>query len=146
MQRISETPINLARRAERALAAIDAQFVLDLGLIADYGRGSLVAIFAGWCRCLEAWCIFFAHGGSFFSRVLAFVREWEKQTSYLFRECNIFRVHLAPSQGGTTKLSEAALTGAKGRDNGKTGVANSSTCCLRGLRVCVVWGCGIESQ
>ena len=41
MQRISETPINLARRAERALAAIDAQFVLDLGLIADYGRGSL---------------------------------------------------------------------------------------------------------
>ena len=76
-----------AARVERALAAIDAQFVLDLGLISDYGA-----------LCLRVLRRFDAHSNDP-SLTRSSIREWERQTSYLFRECNIFRAPLAPSQG-----------------------------------------------
>ena len=58
-----------------------------LGLISDYGA-----------LCLRVLRRFDAHSNDP-SLTRSTIREWERQTSYLFRECNIFRAPLAPSQG-----------------------------------------------
>ena len=68
-----------SRRAMRSLAAIDAQFILDLGLIADYGA-----------LCLRMLRHFDQHSKDP-SLTRSILKTWDKQSSSLFRECNIFR-------------------------------------------------------
>ena len=82
------------KRALRALEAIDAQFILDLGLIVDYGA-----------LCLRMLRHFDRHSKDP-SLTRSILRDWEKQSSSLFRECNIFR--LAPPQASEEPGPEPA--------------------------------------
>jgi hypothetical protein len=68
------------KRAIRALDAIDAQFVLDLGLIADYGAVSL--------RLIRRFDVH-SKDPSVTRRLL---NEWVEQLHQLFREGNVFQV------------------------------------------------------
>ena len=68
-----------SKRALRALDAIDAQFILDLGIMSDYG-----------CICLRLIRRFDVHSKDP-SLTRSIIRAWERQMSSLFRECNIFR-------------------------------------------------------